>query len=103
MKYSRDPWEQLSVLHIWPKKVSLQVQELLGLIPTIGSGVVRHRAVYDFLGTLHLIMFGQLFCQITMDRFVTILMIHKDATIYYILREKQARVVNTSLKLKSKH
>ena len=47
-------------------------------------------------------VWGPLFCQTTVDRFLTLLVVHKDATIYYILREKQAWVVKTSLKLKSK-
>ena len=54
-----------------------------------------------FGGPMQDAVWGPLFRQTTMDRLLTLLVIHKDATIYYISRRKWARVVKTSLKLKS--
>ena len=57
--------------------------------------------ILTWLTGLFLSSLGPLFCQTMIDRFLTLSVIHKDATIYYILRGKQARGMKTSLKLKS--
>ena len=72
------------------------------IIFTCHTSTGHSRAVSVFLGTLCNMLFGALlFVKLRWIDSKPFIMTHKDATVYYILRGKQAWVMKTSLKLKS--